>query len=234
MVNILIADDNIEFAKLLVNDIVSTNENLRIVKIATNGKETLELMNKDKIDIVLLDLKMPIYNGYEILEKLSDEKKKEYENSIIVITGEAECIPKIMNNKLVAFIVLKGANQYEDIMNKIDRIVEIKLQYIIRKKIITELHNIGYNLNHVGTQYLAEAIFEIYKKKDDFNGNLEKEIYPLLSIHFQKSIHNIKCNITRATENMSYYCCQENLDKYFEGIRPTTKTVISIILSRIL
>lgn len=233
MFKVLIADDNVEFAKLLVNDIISTKENLKVVKIATNGKETLELMEKEQIDIVLLDLNMPIYNGYDILEKLSNQKKKEYEYSIIVITGESEYISKIIRNKLVAFIVLKGSNQYKNIIDKIDKLVEEKSNTVIHKKIITELQNIGYNLNHVGTQYLVETIFEIYRKGKSFNGNLKKEIYPFLSIYFQKSIHNIKCNITRATENMVYYCKQENLDKYFEGIKPTTKTVISIILSRL-
>ena len=79
MFTILIADDNINFAKLLVNDIVSTREDLRVIKIATNGKEAFDLMNSYQIDIVLLDLKMSIYNGIEVLNMLSKEKQKQYE-----------------------------------------------------------------------------------------------------------------------------------------------------------
>ncbi len=78
MFTILIADDNIEFSKMLVNDIVSTRDSLKVLKIATDGQEAFSLMNSEKIDIILLDLKMPIYNGSQILEMLSEEKKKQY------------------------------------------------------------------------------------------------------------------------------------------------------------
>jgi len=233
MFTILIADDNINFAKLLVNDIVSTREDLRIIKIATNGKEAFDLMNSCQIDIVLLDLKMSIYNGIEVLNMLSKEKQKQYERSVIVITGEAEYIPQILKSPLVAYTVLKGIGQYEQILSKIDSIVEEKSNSMIYKKIISELSNIGYNLNHNGTKYLIDTIFEIYLHQDSFQGNLQKEIYPLVSFYHHKSIHNIKCSITRATENMVYYCNPETFNKYFNGFKPTTKTVINIILNKL-
>lgn len=233
MFTILIADDNINFAKLLVNDIISTREDLRIIKIATNGKEALELMNSYQIDIVLLDLKMPIYNGIQVLNMLSKEKQKQYERSVIVITGEADYAPEILKNPLVAYIALKGFGQHEQILNKIDSLVEEKSNSLVYKKIISELSSIGYNLNHNGTKYLIDTIFEIYLHQDSFQGNLQKEIYPIISFYHHKSIHNIKCSITRATENMVYYCNSETFDKYFNGFKPTTKTVINIILNRL-
>ena len=64
MVNILIADDNIDYAVNLMNYISKENNNIKVCNIAKNGKETLEILNlKDNIDIILLDYKMPIYNG---------------------------------------------------------------------------------------------------------------------------------------------------------------------------
>ena len=89
MINILIADDNIEYAVNLMNYINKTNENIQICNIACNGKETLEILNKeDDIDIVLLDYKMPFYDGQEILDSIIDKNK--YSNSIVIISGEIE------------------------------------------------------------------------------------------------------------------------------------------------
>lgn len=233
MFTILIADDNTAFAKLLVNDIVGNMNNLRVVRIATDGKETLELMNSQQIDIVLLDIKMPIYDGIQILSMLSEEKKKEYKNSIIVVTGEPDYIPQLIDNPMVAFCVTKGAGQYDKIIKSINKLVEEKSESLKYQQIINELRTMGYSFNLIGTQYLTQAIFEIYQRQDIFHGNLEKEIYPILSLAFKKSVHNIKCNITRATEHMNYHGNEELLKQLLGTPQPTTKLVINFILNQI-
>jgi CheY-like chemotaxis protein len=233
MFTILIADDNIVFAKMLVNTIIGTMDNLRVVKIATDGKEALELMNSQIIDVVLIDLKMPVYNGNQVLSMLSEEKKKIYENSIIVITGEPSLIPEIIDNPMIFSIVSKGAGQTEKIIMYIKKLIESKSNDLKYRQIISELQKIGYNINLIGTQYLAQAIYEIHLRENTYQGNLKKEIYPILSRIFQKSVHNIKCNITRATENMNLYCAKDTLDNYFYNIQPTTKLVINLVLNKI-
>jgi len=75
MVNILIADVNIFFAKKLM-EYINRNNELKVVAIAVDGKEKLKLLNnRNDIDIFLLDLKMPKYNGLEVLERINEEKK---------------------------------------------------------------------------------------------------------------------------------------------------------------
>lgn len=74
----IIADDNIYYAKALMDYINASNDDIRVCNITVDGKETLELLNSnDKIDIFLLDLKMPIFTGIEILNNLDENKKKE-------------------------------------------------------------------------------------------------------------------------------------------------------------
>ena len=76
MVNILIADDNISFATSLMNYLNEKNNNVRVCYIAKNGKETLEFLNNKKdIDIVLLDLDMPMLTGIQVLENVEDKRK---------------------------------------------------------------------------------------------------------------------------------------------------------------
>lgn len=44
---------------------------------AHNGKEGLELMRKEKPDLILLDLMMPLKNGFEVLkEMMADDELK--------------------------------------------------------------------------------------------------------------------------------------------------------------
>ena len=75
MVNVLIADDNVDYAINLMNYINEKNENIKVCNIAKNGKETLEILNlKDNIDVILLDYKMHFYNGEQVLEKITNKK----------------------------------------------------------------------------------------------------------------------------------------------------------------
>ena len=45
------------------------------VVVAANGKEGLEVARKKKPDLILLDLVMPVMDGYEFLEKFKQDKK---------------------------------------------------------------------------------------------------------------------------------------------------------------
>jgi len=42
---------------------------------ATNGKEGLEVAEKEKPDLILLDTNMPVMNGHEMLERLRKHPK---------------------------------------------------------------------------------------------------------------------------------------------------------------
>lgn len=91
VVNVLIADDNIHYARFLMNNINKNNKSIRVCYIAKDGKETINVINNLKnIDVILLDLQMPIYNGIEVIEKIND--KDRYKKSCIVISGDIDLV----------------------------------------------------------------------------------------------------------------------------------------------
>ena len=64
--------------------------------LAQNGEEGLAALKKDKIDMILLDILMPIMNGVEMLEEI--KKREEWKNiPVILLTnvGEKESIQKV-------------------------------------------------------------------------------------------------------------------------------------------
>jgi DNA-binding NtrC family response regulator len=80
-IKVLIADDEVEFASTL-----KTRLNLRNFKADAvhSGFETLEAINRDKPDVLVLDLQMPDLSGLEVLAKV----KQQFEDiEVIILTG---------------------------------------------------------------------------------------------------------------------------------------------------
>lgn len=238
MVNILIADDNINYAINLMNYINKTNKNIKVCNISKNGKETLEILNnKNNIDIILLDYKMPFYNGQQILDKISDKNK--YNDSFIIISGQIEDVLKLKKCDMIHSIYFKTIG-IDEIIKKINELSEYKeftkINNEYKKKIIDELLYLGYNISHKGTQYLIKVINYIASNPYEDLDILEKDIYPKIATIYNVSEHSIKCRINSSTTAMYYNCEIEKLKKYFNlsiDTKPKVKTVINTILSKI-
>jgi adenylate cyclase len=72
---------------VLVVDDIETNRDLlgrrlqkqgHAIVMAENGQQALELMKTQPVDLVLLDIMMPLMNGYEVLERLKAEDQSRH------------------------------------------------------------------------------------------------------------------------------------------------------------
>lgn len=242
MINILIAENDITYTKTLLTAVNRINTIAKVYNISTDGEETLNLLNNDdNIDLVLLDLKLPKYSGVEVLNLLSENKKKKYRESIIVISSKLDTILKIKDNPMVFSYVIKPIELLE-VVNKINNFVHNKHKYtnykIIKNKIIHEVQHLGYDLSYNGTKYLIESIYFVMRKygNEHYINNLEKEIYPTIATKYNTTIHNIKWNINKATTSMYYQCEKEILKQYFklqDDVKPKTQTIIYTIINKI-
>lgn len=70
MIKIAIAEDNI-FSLKAIEEKLSAFDDIAIIHTAQNGAELLELLAKDSdIDLLLMDIEMPVMNGIETTEKV--------------------------------------------------------------------------------------------------------------------------------------------------------------------
>ncbi|MEQ9099902.1 MAG: LytTR family DNA-binding domain-containing protein [Imperialibacter sp.] len=67
----LIADDEPPARKLL-SDYVSKIGNLELAGVCSNGVEVVEFLSENTVDILLLDIRMPLMTGMEILNDLPE------------------------------------------------------------------------------------------------------------------------------------------------------------------
>lgn len=87
-INILIAEDEERLRKLVVKYL--KNENYNIFE-AKNGKEAIEIFQEEAIDLVILDVMMPIMDGWYACKTI----RKESNVPIIMLTARSEEDDKI-------------------------------------------------------------------------------------------------------------------------------------------
>lgn len=85
--NILIIDDNQSISKLL-----SRFLNLKNIEhiISSSGQNGLNLIRQGKFDAILLDLSMPDFSGYDVIDSLEKEGKIKDENIFIFTASNIE------------------------------------------------------------------------------------------------------------------------------------------------
>lgn len=239
MVNVIVIEDNFYYSKNLINILSATNSKMRVFQISIDGREALEILKNQEnaIDIILLDLKLPYYSGIEILNYIEENQLTKYKNSIIVISSEIELLVKVRNNPYLYSYVNKISG-YENALKEINKLVEIKEheKSSVEYRVCDELKKLHYNFSYVGTRYLVETILLMYNNNNWENAKLEKEVYPIISKKYKKTVNNIKTNILNATDLMYYDCEYKVLNEYFkisDDEKPTPKTVISTIMNKI-
>ena len=81
---VLVADDEPALRKLL-----KTNMELEgyVTIEAANGAEVLESVRRDNPDIILLDIMMPVMDGWEVLTELANNP--EYSQKVILVSAKA-------------------------------------------------------------------------------------------------------------------------------------------------
>lgn len=89
--HILIVDDSILMRAALKRTIDMVGIEIASITEAGNGKEALEVLENNTVDLILTDLNMPEMNGVELVHFLKESS--EYANiPVIVITTESSTV----------------------------------------------------------------------------------------------------------------------------------------------
>lgn len=92
---ILIVEDDEFYGKLLLHKCTSEGYDVELV---VNGKKAMESIEKAKPDLILLDLMMPVMDGFQTLIKLkSDSDTKELTVVILSNLGQDEDVKMVMD-----------------------------------------------------------------------------------------------------------------------------------------
>ena len=113
-INILLVDDEKDFVEMLSLRLTEKKES---VFLANNGKECLEIIEKESIDVIILDLKMPGMDGIQTLKKI---KAKSPLIEVIMLTGHGTAETAVDGMKLGAFDYLLKPCDFDTLVQKLN------------------------------------------------------------------------------------------------------------------
>ncbi len=136
---VLVADDEPALRKLL-----KTNMELEGYDTleASNGKEVLDAVRRENPDIILLDIMMPVMDGWEVLTELA--ANPEYSSKVILVSAKASDDAQLQGWEL-------GADEYItkpfDLDALLERVREVAARTAAdtearRQQAISELQNL--------------------------------------------------------------------------------------------
>lgn len=253
---VVIADDNREFSDIL-SRFISSHEEFAIVGFAKDGIEALKVVEKERPDILILDIIMPHLDGLEVLERLSNYEERE---SLKVIVLSAVGQDKITQRAIelgAEYYVVKPFD-FNVFIKRLKQVAGMELPtiksretiglYEVNRPVVSEMnlesritriiHEIGIPAHIKGYQYLREAITMVIDDMD-YLGAITKELYPNIAVKFNTTPSRVERAIRHAIEVAWSRGRVDTINKLFgytvnntKG-KPTNSEFIALIADRI-
>jgi two-component system chemotaxis response regulator CheY len=87
--NILIVDDSSSMRKVIRKVLQISGFDVGEIYEASNGKEALDVLDSNWVDLILSDIHMPVMDGYQFLAEL--RKREEFKDvPVVLVTTEGD------------------------------------------------------------------------------------------------------------------------------------------------
>jgi two-component system, chemotaxis family, chemotaxis protein CheY len=88
--NILIVEDDLAMRIIIKKTLIESSVQIDEIYEAGNGKEGLEMLEVYRIDLILVDIYMPVMDGMEMLDNISDHSEFCHIPAIVISTENDE------------------------------------------------------------------------------------------------------------------------------------------------
>jgi len=103
--NILIVDDSTPMRAVIKKIVKASGFNVGEFFEAANGREALDILNREWLDLVLTDYNMPDMNGLELVEEMNkDDHLKSIPAVMITTEGSRERVEEFMAKGVIEYI----------------------------------------------------------------------------------------------------------------------------------
>lgn len=215
-ISVAIVDDNREFCQIIAQ-FISAHEEFEVVGIAKDGIEALELIEREKPQIVVLDIIMPHLDGLGVLERLHDSDDQYFPKVIMLSAVGQDKITQRAIELGAAYYVVKPFD-FQIFIKRLKETAEVEIQpnltvynsgnYVkkntkneknMESKITNIIQEIGVPAHIKGYLYLRESITMVIQDMD-YLGAVTKELYPAVAEKFNTTPSRVERAIRHAIE----------------------------------
>ncbi|MDD2585374.1 MAG: sporulation transcription factor Spo0A [Syntrophomonadaceae bacterium] len=253
-IKVLIADDNREFCGIL-KDYFSNEPDFEMIAVCTNGMEVLDVLDKQEVEVLILDLIMPYMDGIGVLEKINELNIDPRPKIIILTAFGQENITQKAVQLGADYYILKPFNLQvlgdrvrqvvRDTSSRTDNrasLAAVNVQNTTPRNLEVEvtkvIHEIGVPAHVKGYQYLRDAIMLVVEEIN-YLGAVTKELYPTIAQKYDTTPSRVERAIRHAIELAWDRGDVDKINKVFgytisgEKGKPTNSEFIAIIADRL-
>lgn len=157
MSKILIIEDEAAIRRVLSKILLEEDDKYQIEE-AVDGQEGLDKIKKDDYDLVLCDIKMPKFDGIEVLEAV---KKIKPETPFIMISGHGDLETAVNSMRLGAFDYISKPPDLNRLLTAVRNALD-KKQLIVENKILKK--KVSKNYEMIGESQAISHIRQIIEK----------------------------------------------------------------------
>ncbi|MBU8922762.1 MAG: response regulator [Bacteroidales bacterium] len=117
---VLIVDDEMHLAKILQ---FTLNHAGYEASIAYDGKEALETIERESFDLVILDLMLPLIDGYKVCNRIKSDENLKHMPVIILSARDFE--REVLEEPLDADILLQKPFNIEVLLDHISSLLQM-------------------------------------------------------------------------------------------------------------
>ncbi len=249
MIKVLLADEEKEFNEIL-GGYLRKEADMSVLGMTSDGLEALEMVERQKPDVVVLGSIMPKLDGLGVLERINQMEKKP---KVIMLTNirSSYYVQRAFDNHatdvllkpfdvqaLVGRIRLAAKNEAVNTPLGSNYLSEPPKERDYEIEVTEVLHQMGIPAHVKGYQYLRDAILYIM---DDINllGAVTKELYPLVGEKYNTSASRVERAIRHAIELAWSRGNVDMMVQYFgytintEKGKPTNSEFIAMVADKI-
>ncbi len=124
--NILVVDDNRIMRDMVMRSVRMSGLTIGELAQAANGQEALAVMRKQWIDLVLLDINMPVMNGEEFLTALRADTA--LRATLVVVVSTESSAPRIARLKALGAGFVHKPFTPEALVAEVERLVALPVE----------------------------------------------------------------------------------------------------------
>ena len=107
MIKILIADDH-PIVRKGIKQLIEETPDLIVVDEAKDGREVLEKIQKQPIDVLLLDISLPVISGFEIINEIN-KKHPRYKILVLSMHPEEQYAVRVLKAGAAGYLTKESA-----------------------------------------------------------------------------------------------------------------------------